>query len=97
MEKYIKEKKDKKATGDDDVPENVLKVLGEDGLSIVIQVISNIYETGESSKDFTESMTIASHKKPKATKCSDHGAISLIAHIGKIVASKHRRRIERKI
>jgi len=61
-------------------------------------VISNTYETGESSKDFTESVImIASNKKPNATNCSDHKAISLIAHIANVVASKHRRRIERKI
>lgn len=72
-------------------------MLGEVGLSIVIQVISNINETGESSKDFTESIMIVSNKKPNATNCSDHNAISLIAHIAKIVASKHRRGIERNV
>ena len=37
------------------------------------------------------------NKKPNATNCSDHNAINFITHIAKIVASKHRRRIERKI
>jgi hypothetical protein len=36
VEKAIKEMRDKKATGDDDVPGNVLKLLGEDGLRIMI-------------------------------------------------------------
>jgi len=35
VEKGIKEMKDKKATGDNDVPEDILKILGEDGLSVV--------------------------------------------------------------
>jgi ribonuclease HII len=35
-------------------------------------------------------------KKPKATKCSDHRTISIIAHAAKIVARILRRRIERK-
>jgi hypothetical protein len=35
-------------------------------------------------------------KKPKAIKCSDHRAISIIAHAAKIVARIRRRRIERK-
>jgi hypothetical protein len=38
---------DKKATEDEDV----FQLLGEDGLIIVTQLISNMYETGESSKD----------------------------------------------
>jgi retron-type reverse transcriptase len=40
---------------------------------------------------------IALKKKPKATKCSDHHTIRLIAHTAKIVAKILRRRIEKKI
>jgi hypothetical protein len=36
-------------------------------------------------------------KKAKATKCSDHHIISLIAHTAKIVAKILRKRIGRKI
>jgi hypothetical protein len=35
VEKAIKEMRDKKATGDDDVPGDVLILLGEDSLSIM--------------------------------------------------------------
>jgi hypothetical protein len=51
VEKCIKEMKDKKATGDNDVPEDILKMLGEDGLSIVTKLITKLYETGEWPKD----------------------------------------------
>jgi hypothetical protein len=40
---------------------------------------------------------IASNKKRNYTKCSDHRAISLIAHTAKIVARILRTRTERKI
>jgi hypothetical protein len=96
VEKAIKEMRDKKATGDDDVPGDVLKLLGEDALRIMIYLISNIYETGEWPKDFTDVTTIALKKKPKATKCSDHRTISLITQTAKIVVRILRRRIERK-
>ena len=43
--------KGKKATGDDDVPEDILKMLGEDGISIVTKLINKLYETGEWPKD----------------------------------------------
>jgi hypothetical protein len=39
VEKDIKEMKNKSATGDDDVYRNVLKLLGEDGIKIMIQPI----------------------------------------------------------
>jgi hypothetical protein len=44
MEKAIMEMRDKKPTGDNEVPPDVLKLLGEDGLRIVTQLINNIYE-----------------------------------------------------
>lgn len=40
---------------------------------------------------------IAVKNKPKATKCSCHLTVSLVAHRAKIVARIPRRRIERKI
>ena len=86
-----------KATGDDDVPGDVLKLFGEGGLKIMTKLINTIYETGEWPKDFTEVTKIALKKKPQATKCSDHRTISLIAHTAKIVAKILRRRIKKKI
>jgi hypothetical protein len=46
--------RDKKVTGNDDVPGDALKLLGEDGLRIVTQLISSVYETGEWLKDFVK-------------------------------------------
>ena len=46
--------RNKKATRYDDVPGDVLKLLGEGGLKIMTKLINTIYETGEWSKDFTE-------------------------------------------
>jgi len=97
VEKVIKEMRNKKATGDNDVPGDVFNLLGECGLKIMTKLINTIYETGEWPKDLTEVAMIALKKKPQATKCSDHRTISLIAHTAKIVAKILRRRIEKKI
>ena len=64
VEKAIKEMKDKKATGDDDVPGNEL--LGENGLRLMTRLI-NIYETGKWLKDFTKVTMTVLKKQPKAT------------------------------
>ena len=64
VEKAPKEMRNKKATGDDDVPGDVLKLLGEGGLKIMTKFISTVYETGEWPKDFTEVTIIALKKKP---------------------------------
>jgi len=97
VEKAIKEMRNKKATGDEDVPGDMLKLLGEGGLKIMKKLINTIYETGEWPNDFTEITIIALKKKPQAKKCSDHRTTSLIAHTAKIVAKIFRRRIEKKI
>ena len=72
MEKAIKEMRNKRATGDDDIPGDVLKLLGEGGLKIMKKLINAIYETGEWPKDFTEVTMIALKKKLQAIKCSNH-------------------------
>ncbi|PNF26114.1 hypothetical protein B7P43_G04456 [Cryptotermes secundus] len=54
VEKAIKEMRKGKATGDDDVPADVLKLLGEGGLKTLTKLMNTIYETVEWPKDFTE-------------------------------------------
>jgi hypothetical protein len=63
-------------TGDDDVPGDVLKLLGEGGLKTSTKLMNAIYDTREWPKDFTEVTMIALKKKTKATKCSDHRTYS---------------------
>jgi hypothetical protein len=64
VEKAIKKMRNKKTTGDDDVPGDVLKLLGEGGLKIMTKLFNTIYENGEWPKDFTEVPVIALMKKP---------------------------------
>ena len=69
MENAIKEMRNRKATGDDDVPGDVLKLLGEGGLKILTKLINTIYETGVWPKDFIEVTMFALKKKTQPTKC----------------------------
>ena len=95
--KPLKKLRNKKGTGDDDVPGDVLKLLEEVGLKIMMKLMYTIYETGEWLKDITEVTMIAFKKKPQATKCSDHHTINLIVCIAKVAAKILRRRFEKKI
>ena len=74
----------RKATGDNDIPGDVIKLLGEVGLKILTKLSYTIYN-------------IALKKKTKATKCSDYRTISLIAHTAKKIAKILKRKIEKKI
>ena len=89
--------RNRNATGDDDIPGDVFKLLGEGGLKIMTKLSNTIYNTGEWPQDFTEVTMIALKKKTKATKCSDYRTFSRIAHTTKIIAKILRRRIEQKI
>jgi len=97
VEKAIKEMRNRKATGDDDIPGDVFKLLGKGGLKILTKLSKTIYSTGEWPQGFTEVTMIALKKKTKATKCSDTRTISLIAHTAKIIAKILRGMIEKKI
>jgi hypothetical protein len=84
--------RNKKATGDDYIPGDVLKLLGEGGFKITMKLINTIYETGDWPKDFTEVMKIALRKKPQATSHKPQNvatiAQSALSHTAKIVAKK---------
>jgi hypothetical protein len=95
VEKAIKEMRDKKATGDDDVPVAVLKLLGKGGLLLMIQLTNNIHKNGKHAKEFAE-VTMITLKKPEATKCSNLHTISLIAHVTRTGARIIRKRLEKK-
>ena len=77
MEKAIKEMRNRKATGDDYVPGDVLKLLGEGGLKIMKKLINTIYESGEWPKDFTEVTSYKiqrpTHNQPYCTHSKDNG------------------------
>jgi hypothetical protein len=64
VEKAVKKTRYKKATGDNDVPGDVLKLLGEDDIRIMTQQINSMYDTAEWPKDFSEVTMTALKKMP---------------------------------
>jgi len=80
VENAIKEMRNKKTTGDDNVPGDVLKLMGEGSLKIMTKLINIIYETGEWPKDFKEVTMITLKKKPQATAAATI-AQSALSHI----------------
>ena len=60
--------RNRKATGDYDIPGDVLKILGGGGLKIMTKLSNTIYNTGKWPQDFTEVTMIALKKKTKASK-----------------------------
>ena len=67
--------------------------MGENGLKLVTQLFSSMYETGEWPKDFVK-VAMITLKTPEAAKCSKHYKVSLSASATKIVERILRRRSE---
>ena len=73
--------RNKKATGEDEVPGHVLKLPGEDGRRIMTQVINNTHETGGWPKDITKVKMTAFKKKPEARQNASTTTQSASPHI----------------
>ena len=63
--KAIKDMQRKKATGDDNIPVNLLKELGDSGLKIMTALVNKIYMSGDWPKEFLLVTMIALPKKNK--------------------------------
>jgi hypothetical protein len=74
-----------KATRHNYVPADVHSILEKDLLTLKSQLITNIRETRDWSKDFIDAIMNALKKKPIATKYSNYHTNSLTAHAAKMV------------
>ena len=68
--KAIKAMRRKKATGDDNIPVDLLKELGDSGLKVMIAQVNEIYKSGDWPKDFLDVTMIELPKKNQTKKCS---------------------------
>ena len=75
----------KKTTGDDNLPVDLLKKLGDRWMKIMTALINKIYMSGDWPKDFLDIKMIALPKKYWVNKCCER-TISFILHTEKIVA-----------
>ena len=97
VEWAIKALKAKKATGIDEVPAEVLKIMEENGINSVWKLCQRIYETGIWPEDFTTAVMITLPKKPNANECKFFRTISLISHTSKILLKILHARMQKKI
>ncbi|KAJ4433436.1 hypothetical protein ANN_15734 [Periplaneta americana] len=78
VELALKEMKNGKATGVDEIPIELMKCLGEEKKQILL-LRNEIYEKGECPENFTETVLIPIPKKNNAKNCKEFRTISLIS------------------
>jgi len=80
----IKTAKNKKSTGCDELPAELLKLLDDEGINVLLKVFNYVYKTGDYPKTWLKSTFVAIPKKNKPKVCKDYRLISLMSHSLKI-------------
>ncbi|XP_060527642.1 uncharacterized protein LOC132702840 [Cylas formicarius] len=97
VEHIIKEMKTGKATGLDEIPAEVLKLIDNHNIHLLTHLFNSVYKTGILPKEWLQSTFITIPKKTNARQCSDHRTISLMCHILKVLLKINHRRIYKKL
>jgi len=92
----LEELKNKKATGPDGIPAELLKALGSAGKRELFEIRTEMYIRREWPEDFLESIIIPIEKKSGAQESVDFQTISLISHVSKTVLKILTLRLESK-
>ena len=75
----------KKATGDDGIPAELLKILKGDAVKVLHSVCQQIWKTQQWPQDWKRSVFIPILKKGNAKEYSNYGMIALISHTSKVM------------
>ena len=74
-----------KGAGPDRVVIEMIEALEEYGVEKLTEIINKIYDDGKFPEDLSKSIFITLPKKPGAVDCDQHGTISLMSHVTKII------------
>lgn len=93
----IKLMKNNRASGPDEIPAEIIKLIEEEQIGILVDLYNTIYNTGIIPKDWLVSTFVAIPKKSNAKECSDHRTVSLMSHSLKIFLKIIHQRVFRKL
>ena len=75
----------KKASGDDKIPAELLKILKDDAVKVLHSICQEIWKTQQRPQDWKRSVFIPIPKKGNAKECSKQHTIALISHASKVM------------
>lgn len=94
VEKAMKEMRNRKACGVDEIPSELWKGLEDYGIRDITSLCNMIYESGVWPNDFLTTIMVPLEKKRNARKCKDYRTISLISHAAKVLLRILNRRLQ---
>ena len=74
-----------KSAGVDNIPAELVQVGGEDVITALTTICNKIWQTGEWSTPWTQSLVITLPKKGNLQQCQNYRTISLISHPSKVL------------
>ena len=80
----LKKMKNGKAPGDDGLPVELLKNMGEDGEEWFLELVALLWSGGEAPEDWKRDVMCPIYKKGDKTKCSNYRGICLMSHALKV-------------
>jgi hypothetical protein len=97
FERASRELSDKKATGIDKTPTEIIKNLDEDTKNFLFKILNDAYENGVIPTDFTHSKTIKLPKKENFSVYLNYRTIALLSQPSKILLNIVKNIIKKKI
>uniref|UniRef100_A0A2S2QSL5 LINE-1 reverse transcriptase n=1 Tax=Sipha flava TaxID=143950 RepID=A0A2S2QSL5_9HEMI len=95
--KALRELKQGKAAGVDNIPAELLKNVGKNTEHKLYEMTEKMYRDGNIPKDFAKSKIVLIPKKGNSTECNNYRTISLLTHASKILLIIIKNRIQMKI
>lgn len=95
--KALSDLTDKKATGIDNIPAELLKNIDDKTKSQLFEFTKDCYINGKLPNDFVKSKTITLPKKGNASDCGNYRTIALLSHTSKILLNIIKNRLKNKV
>ena len=93
----IKNLKDGKSPGCDNIQAEMIRTSGEEGVKVYHKLCTKIWKTGQWPMDWQKAIFVPLPKKGDLQLCSNYRTISLISHASKILLKIIQKRLENKM
>lgn len=94
VKKALNSIKDRKSPGHDEIPIELLKECGEEGIETLKRLCQNIWDNKQWPKDWKRSIYVPIPKKGDARECGNNRTIALISHTSKVLLKIIQGRLE---
>ena len=97
FEKALKELPNGKSPGVDQIPAELIKASGEEGVSVMHRLCCRIWNSKQWPEDWRRAVLVTLPKKGDFLNCNNYRTISLISHASKLLLKIIGKRLEQKL